>query len=183
MEEIEINKLDIVAETLNGGEVELEAVEIEIYALEGKHVPPHAKRFVIRIDDDKYETENPEPTGDELLALRGQCSCSHELEQLFRHKDAQRIGATQTVNLLEHGVERFVTVTREVVTIFVDTSPIEIPRGNTPIAEIKRLGGILDGYQLALDDDGVLRPLANDGRFEIRGCENFESRPPAGGAS
>jgi hypothetical protein len=176
--ELKVTEGDFLIETPEGP-IEVDFVDIE----ECTERVPHAHRYGIRIDDDKYELRERKPKMETILALRGVGPCSHELLRLFRHKDAVPIEPGQIVDLGEPGSERFATVHREIVTIYVQGNAAEIKRGPTPLAEIKKLGGLPDGYQLALDDDGTLIPLAADKPFDIQGCEVFEGRPPAGGAS
>ncbi len=95
-----------------GVEQKLEHVEAKLERTEEK--AEHAGKpqvFKIQIDKSFFETSNPKPTGRDLLILAGK----NPPEQYAIYLKAkggqpQRIGLTQTVDLCEPGVERFVTL-------------------------------------------------------------------------
>ena len=90
---------------------ENDVVDIEEYAREGKEVP-EGKRYGIRIDKDKYVVTHATITGKEILALAGKTPETHNLYQHSRGGQSKVVGAEETVNLTEKGVERFTTMKR-----------------------------------------------------------------------
>lgn len=161
---------------------EVEIVEIEEYALVGKPIPKAAK-YVVRIDETRVAFTNPNPTGIDLLTAVNKKPCAYVVVQIIRNADDQFIDPNEHVDLRSPGVERFATVAKDIVQVYIDGQKVDVARGIVPVSQIKNLGGIADGYQLAQDVDGRLVPLASDASIDIQGCEVFESRPPAGGAS
>jgi len=165
-------------------EVELEEVEIEIYATRGEAVP-RAKRYGIRIDDFKFTVEKHDLTEEELLKLAGKCDCSHSILQLFHHADAEPIKPGEKVDLHRHGIERFATVHKEEVTIFVNydekDKPIQVKRGEVEVNEIKRLAGVPDSYTLYSATTGL--PLDDTASVPIAGCEEFSTQVKGGTTS
>jgi exonuclease VII small subunit len=98
-------KLEQVVEKLEQAEAKLEKAE-EKAEHAGK-----PQLFKIQIDKALLETNNPTPTGRDLLILAGK----NPPEQYAIYLKAkggqpQRIGLTDTVDLREPGVERFVTL-------------------------------------------------------------------------
>lgn len=141
------------------------------------------RHFRIRVDDDHYEFNEMFVKGNQIMERVHKRPCRYALVQIIPHSDDQFIDPDEIVDLSRHGVEKFVTVVKDSVTITVDDRPIQVGRGDMPISEIKRLAGVSDGYRLALDVDGELRDILDNSIFGLQGCEVFESRPPAGGAS
>lgn len=72
---------------------------------------------------------------------------------------------------------------QDVVTIRVNNMPREIHRGRQTVAEIKRVGQVVPTDELSQLIDGRYVALANDGSVVIKGEEEFQSNPPAGGSS
>jgi hypothetical protein len=68
------------------------------------------KPYKVRIDKDNLETDNPSPTGAELLALAGKTPV--ERFQIFQRKgnDLEEVKLTDHVDLTKPGVEHFVTL-------------------------------------------------------------------------
>lgn len=163
-------------------EVEIEEVELEACAARGE-AAPHAHRYAIRIDEDRLTVNHPDPTGIELLARVGKKPCAYALVQILRHQDDEFIDPEERVDLRRPGVERFITVHKDDVTITIGEASVTLRRGAVAVSEIKRLGGIADAYVLVQDKDGRLEPLPADGSVDIHGCEVFDSHPPEGGAS
>jgi len=93
-------------------EEELELVEIEVYAREGKEVPP-ARAYQIRVDRQQYVVHSPTISGKDILALAGKTPETHKLYQHIRGQQPIQIGPNDEVNLRAPGVERFTTMPRD----------------------------------------------------------------------
>lgn len=93
-------------------ETMVEEVDLEEYAKAGKPVPP-ARRYRLRIDKELRVTENPTPTGREILALVGKTPEGYVLSMKLRGGHAKPIGADEHVDLRQPGIERFMTIPRD----------------------------------------------------------------------
>ena len=71
----------------------------------------------------------------------------------------------------------------EIVDIAVNGEKVQVHRGRQSVAEIKRLGHVLQADILAEVVDGKLVDLANDGFVTIKGGEEFYSHPQNSGSS
>jgi hypothetical protein len=69
------------------------------------------------------------------------------------------------------------------VAIEIDHKAKEIETGWHEVAQIKKLGEVALADELDEVRDGKLVPLHDDGKFEIKGGEIFESQPRHGGSS
>lgn len=88
-----------------------EIFDIEEYSRAGRAIPPHARRFRIRIDKVVYTINVPEPSGRELLQLAGKLPPEeHSVFQKQRGGSPVKIELDQTVDLRQPGVERFLTL-------------------------------------------------------------------------
>ncbi len=90
----------------------MEEVDVEEYAKAGKPVPP-ARRYKLRIDKEFKVTENPSPTGRQILALVGKTPESFALSMKLHSGHAKPVGADEPVDLRQPGVERFMTIPRD----------------------------------------------------------------------
>jgi len=93
-------------------EVEVDEVEIEELARRGER-PPRAKRYVIRVDKEKYTVHSPTITGAQILALAGKTPDKFKLYQHKRGQQPALIGPTDVVDLREPGLERFTTMPKD----------------------------------------------------------------------
>jgi hypothetical protein len=85
-------------------------VDVEEHAKEGRPVP-HATKYRIRIDRERYEVCAPTISGRELLQLAGRVPIERFAVYLKRNGGAtERIGVDERVDLCGPGVERFVTL-------------------------------------------------------------------------
>lgn len=91
---------------------EIELVILEDYAKEGKEVPL-AKLYRLRIDKELYDTDNPKPTGKQILGLAGKEPAEWKLYQIFRGHQPKPVAPDQHVDLREKGIERFTTVPKD----------------------------------------------------------------------
>ena len=77
----------------------------------GEHGKPKPHPFKIQIDKREYEVDNPTPTGADLLQLAGKVPISlYGIYLRLPGQQAQRILPSQTVDLRDEGIERFVTL-------------------------------------------------------------------------
>lgn len=139
--------------------------------------------FKAKVADEVVSFPTSKPTGMEILASVGLRPCSHFVVQIVRNADDQTIDPSEHADLSLPGVERFAIVARDVVTISINQRHFELQRGHHPVAELKRLGGVPAEDKLSQDVDGWLKDLPDDSVVEIKGCEVFDSRKPAGGSS
>ena len=73
-------------------------------------MPGRARRYRIRIDDDKHTVEVSSMTGRELLTLAGKTPPeSHRLIQKLKGGKAVPIGLDESADFTCPGVERFIT--------------------------------------------------------------------------
>src|SRR6267143_239056 len=93
-------------------EMLVEEVDIEECAKAGKPVPP-ARRYRLRIDRELRVTENPTPTGREILGLVAKTPEGYVRSMKLHGGHAKPIGADEHVDLRQPGVERFMTIPRD----------------------------------------------------------------------
>jgi len=114
----EVFEEKIVTVEKNGGDIievdivdiELvEIIEIEEYAKSGNK-PPKSKKYIIRIDKEKYTVEVPCMTGTELLNLANKDSEQNSIYQKFNHGEMKKIELCQEVDFTTPGIERFCTL-------------------------------------------------------------------------
>src|SRR5437762_2339644 len=98
------------SEPVAGGEASVDEVDIEEHALAGRGAPPPAKRYVIRIDRQKYTVTVPEMSGKDILALAGHTPTSHKLYEKLRGKKPELVPPEKVVSFREPGIERFQTI-------------------------------------------------------------------------
>ena len=101
---------------------ENDAVELEVYAKEGKKVPKDCRLFRIRIDREKYIVQQAALTGAELLKLADKDPDQYRI--LFKKCGGKtvEIPLDTHFSFLDPGIERFITEERipAVVTIIVN---------------------------------------------------------------
>ena len=84
-------------------------IDLEICALEDRHEPT-ATRFRVRIDDERYNIEDPKPTGRQLLALADKRPADeHLIFLILRGGGFEEIQVDETIDLTRRGTERFLT--------------------------------------------------------------------------
>lgn len=96
-------------------EFETEELEIESFAQKGgKGRAPRARRYIIRIDKQKYTVPVPMMTGREILTLAGKVPPEdYKLTQKHHGGAATTVGLDDTVDFRAPGVERFMTLKRD----------------------------------------------------------------------
>jgi hypothetical protein len=99
-----VEHLEILVEEL------LEEIEIEEWGKRNE-CPPHAKRYIIRIDKVKYTVNTPRKTGRELLTLAGKTPPERfSLSQKLHGGHVEAIGLDEVADFTCPGVERFMTL-------------------------------------------------------------------------
>jgi Prokaryotic E2 family E/Multiubiquitin len=91
----------------------IEILDIEEHAKKHGDKPPKARRYIIRIDREKYTVEVPGMLGKDILALAGKTPDRYLLNQKFRHGQVAPIEPTQHVDFTAPGVERFITLPKD----------------------------------------------------------------------
>lgn len=142
------------------------------------------RRYNITVDDDRFDLDHSIVTGLELMKLVKKRPCRYALVQVIPHADDQFIDPDEKVDLSKPGVEHFVTVQKDKVTIYVNGDPFEIAAGNHAVAEILGLvGETPDGYDLLEEKNGPPLPIPTTEPVCIEGCEIFHTQVKSGGSS
>lgn len=91
----------------------LEELDLEEW-VKAKKKPCKAKRYIIRIDKEKFTITRHSMTGREILALVQKTPDKYSLREIFRGGKIEEIKPDQVVEFFRCEVERFVTLKREV---------------------------------------------------------------------
>src|SRR5687767_335685 len=83
-----------------------EIIDVEEYALSGKPTKPHAVKFRIKIDNQKFDVQVPSMTGREILKLVAKTPDRCQLRQRV-HGKVVTVGADEKVSFATPGLERF----------------------------------------------------------------------------
>lgn len=87
-----------------------DVVEIEEYGRKNQK-PPKAKKYIIRIDREKYELTVHSITGRQILEIAGKEPPEHFMVSQRLHGGVVKsIGLDEYVDVTEKGVERFMTL-------------------------------------------------------------------------
>lgn len=164
---------------------EIAEIEIDIFEFaEREEEVPHARTYRVRIDGVTVKIDTPCPTGETLLHSVGKRPCAFELIEEFVHHENNVVEPGETVNLRKHGLKGFITAHKEIVTIFINTAPYQIERGEHTVAEIlSKVGETPEGYILLEENGGPPLPVPVDHPVKICGCEIFHSQTQSGGSS
>ena len=95
-----------------------------------KERPPRHE-YRIHIDGEVVEVETQHPTGELLLKKVGKRPCAFELIEELQDHENDVVEPDETVDLETHGLKRFITAHKEVVTIFVNGNPYPIDTRGT----------------------------------------------------
>ena len=159
-------------------------IDVLEYAERGEEVP-RAPAYWVRIDGERVKVDTPRPTGELLLKKVGKRPCGFELIEEFVDSKNDVVEPGEEVDLRRRGLKGFITAHKEIVTIFINSDPYQIERGNRTVAEI--LGNVNEtpeGYVLLEEKDGQPpMPLPPDRPVKIHGCEVFHTQPQSGGSS
>lgn len=161
----------------------IDIVDLRAFAERGEKVPP-ARQYKVQIDSDVVTATTSTPTGAMLLQLVGKRPCAYELIQIVKHHKNDVVHPNEVVDLQKPGLERFITAQKEIVTIFINGDPYEIPKGDRTVAELlSKVGETPEGYMLLQEKDGPPLPVPSDVPVKISGCEVFHSQPQTGASS
>lgn len=93
----------------------LEEVEIELYVKSGE-IPPRARRYIIRVDKEKFTVSQPSMTGREILTLASKIPVErYRLDQKLRGGKTEKIELDEVVDFTKPGVERFMTLAKDLI--------------------------------------------------------------------
>lgn len=162
------------SEGRQGLEPHEDIVDLEDIA-RGLPVPKPGRGFRIRIDRELYVITDGTPTGAELLALAGTDPSASCLFQQLRGGAQEPVAATDSVDLLGRGVERFVT--RPAVKLCIEGTDFPWCRETITTEEIAKLGG-WDPAQgvIEVDENQSERTLAPGEVVHIRPGTEFGKR-------
>lgn len=148
-----------------------------------KERPPRHE-YRIHIDGEVVEVETQHPTGELLLKKVGKRPCAFELIEELQDHENDVVEPDETVDLETHGLKRFITAHKEVVTIFVNGNPYPIDRGERTVSEIlAKVGETVEAYVLLEEKGGPPLPLPSNQLVNIVGCEIFHSQVQSGSSS
>lgn len=92
----------------------VEIIDIEEHSKHHGDKPPKARRYIIRVDREKFTVEVPGMTGREILTLAGKTPPErYLLNQKFKHGQVKPIGLDEFVDFTAPGVERFTTLPKD----------------------------------------------------------------------
>lgn len=89
-----------------------EVVDLQEYAKAGREVP-RGRKYRFKVDRESYETQKESVTGREILVIAGKAPESHLLRQKIGSR-VEDVDPDEIVSLLKQGVERFMTIPKEV---------------------------------------------------------------------
>lgn len=89
-----------------------EIIDLAEYAAQDKR-PPKGRRYRFLLDKTPYVTDQTELTGRQILAFGGMSPEEYSLFEAARGGQRRPIRADETVDLTEHGIERFFTMKKE----------------------------------------------------------------------
>ena len=97
-----------MSKEINNSEEELEIIDLEEFAKEGRK-PGKAKFYRVRIDHEKKKFSKPIVTGEEILSSVNKSFDEYKLFQRIKGQGKRKIEEYQEIDLTEKGVERFTT--------------------------------------------------------------------------
>lgn len=122
--------------------VEIEELDLEEFSKMHGGKPPKAKRYVIRIDREKYKVSVPKMTGREILELAKKLPPDNWLlNQKFKGGRVLAVGLNDEVDFTAPGVERFITLPKD------QTEGAGEPRRQFRLPESDALGLDEGGHQ------------------------------------
>lgn len=96
----------------NEGGMDVEIIDLELYAKEGRD--PHGHKYRIRIDKQYFVVSQPSMTGRQLLELAERVPPEKWLLQEKVGRDVKTVGLDEVVHFARRGLERFMTIPNEV---------------------------------------------------------------------
>jgi Prokaryotic E2 family E/Multiubiquitin len=127
-------------------------VDLEEHFMENRKVPK-AKKYRIRLDNEKYVVDVESMTGAQILALASKTPDKYLLRQKTRHGVIE-VKPTDVISFVEAGVERFMTIPNEVT----EGEGPQLRRQFAPMANDRQY---LDSTKLRWEsiDDGQVKAL------------------------
>lgn len=163
----------------------MDTAEVNIFEFSqrGEDVP-HAAAYTVQIDGEVFRIDTPRPLGEMLLGKVGKRPCAFELIEEFVHHESRVVEPNEEVDLRKKGLKGFITAHKEIVTIFINSDPHKIERGDRTVAEILgKVNETTEGYVLLEEKNGPPMPLPPDKPVKIHGCEVFHTQAQSGGSS
>lgn len=146
-----------------------------------------ARYFIIYIDEERYRLDNALTNGEALLKIAGKCSCKHLLTQSLPNRPDEIISPDEEVDVSKPGVERFLTVLKDDVSIYLEVDDavkeVVVRRGQVLVSDILSKAGLGTGYVLYQHREGGIVPLEQEAFVEIDGCERFPAQVIGGASS
>lgn len=106
---------DVLADGADALQEEIldEIADLEEYALAGKQ-PPRCRGYRIRVNGERYEVFDPDPTGRMILELaRLVPPENYTLRVKIRGEQPRKVGLDEKINLRQPGVEKFKALPRD----------------------------------------------------------------------
>lgn len=145
------------------------------------------RHLFVYVDERRFDLAVAITNGQELLALVDKCPCGFALVQSLEGESDQFIDPDETVDVSKPGVERFVTVSKDDVTVFVhvddEERPVAVRRGSVSVAVILAGARLTEGYILFQEQAGGLKALDPASSVAVEGCETFQAQVKGGASS
>ena len=143
-------------QNLNEGDSE-EIIDLEAYVLADK-IPPHGKKYKVKIDNKYYVFHHHIVTGKEVLERADKIPVEcHSLYLKLRHKDFELVRPHEEVDLIQKRIEHFVTKPPVVFHYFIDKESATTEETELTPNQILELAGITpvsDYYLVKVNTDG-----------------------------
>lgn len=135
-----------------------DVIDVAAFTEAGKK-PPHGKKYQITVDGKKLVFDHHVVTGEEILIASGKTPVEcHSLYIKLRHCDMDLVRPGDKVDLIEKGVEHFVTKPPIVFHYTVDKEPETTEEQELTPNQILELAGITpvkDYYLVRVNSDGT----------------------------
>jgi hypothetical protein len=135
-----------------------DVVDLETFSNEGK-LPPHGRRYRVRIGGDHFIFDQNLVTGREILEKAGKVPVEcYSLYQKLKGCDFEKIDLAENVDLSKPGIEHFVVKPPEVFHYTVDGEPETTDQKVLTPDQILELAGITpvtDYYLVQIKADGT----------------------------
>lgn len=88
----------------------IDIIDLEEFSKDSRK-PPKGKKYIVKIDRQKYTVIVESMTGREILELAGKTPASQfQLRQKMRGGQVKKIGPNDIVDFTEPGIEKFMTI-------------------------------------------------------------------------
>lgn len=88
-------------------------IDLAVPGLERLQIVSREGHFLVRIDNQRYAFNQPEPTGRDLLTRVGKDPDRYRLDQILTSGEGKAIDPDELVDLRKPGIERFITVEKK----------------------------------------------------------------------